>query len=476
MTYKQHLDALTADARRDQSGFIVSQMLATSLLMQWEGGSAQADPQAVTDMATKLMKQKSFKEMMNDPLSARLANEGKHLELIQLMDIKENERRAEVEKYTRHDVKKDAAFLKDAVDALKNGSAKGRPAELEKKNPLYIEMIKQVEAAEQKAQSGIALTPAENRAMITSIRKYIDGGTKVAGGVKTAPHAKEAMCVLKEFMPEQEFNRYCDRMNFSHPRRKVDPNAFIYERMVSKVKTAEEIRREAKGALAVGFSEEACATIVAARNLSKGNSSALITPEMLETEKAKLLEKGSAFSLAMRNEKDRSLFKELAAAGRASDLGREIVRSSKNHTIGAAQWQVNRAIRTLTNGPVNRFFAEKNLATIFVAHELASRVAPDTKIDAKVFDDAREQIQNDPVFKKFCERYHTDRDFKNRINKDLELDKSGSIVALEMHKIRNPQAERRQQPQQDQVREPRQAEPEQPQRINQNERQPIPVA
>ena len=91
MTYKQQLDNIVRNARNDQSNIVIANMMATSLMMQWEGGNAQCDQNAIYDTAHKLMHQKGFRELMKDPLAVTLAKQGRHLDLVQLMDVKENE-------------------------------------------------------------------------------------------------------------------------------------------------------------------------------------------------------------------------------------------------------------------------------------------------------------------------------------------------------------------------------------------------
>ena len=451
-TYRQYLNSLKNSAAIDpNSKQVLAQALAVSLHMQWDGAGAKCDFDAVDATASKLMKQKSFKALAKDPLAFRLAREGRHLELIQMLDNKENEIRKQTEDYIRspkaEDVKKDADFLTAAADALKNGSAKGRPAELEKKSPRYIEMMKQVEAAQAKTAGGVQLSAAENKAMITALQKYINGGTKIAGGPKKVPHFKEAMCVLKEFMPPDDFRKYVNRINEAHPKSRTAVDAFIFDRMVNKVKTAEEIRAEVKGSMRVGFNENDCATLLAVNNLSKGDRNALITPEQLEAEKQRLLESGSAMNRALSSPMEREFLRGLAMAGKMKQLGQQLDMASKHHAIGAAQWQVNRSIKMLTQGPANKFFATDHLANILVAHELASGAGPGTKIDKAAFDLAKENIKQDPAFKKLAERYNSDPAYRERINKDLLLDKSGSILPLEMHTIKNPPQRQRPQAQ-----------------------------
>ncbi len=459
ITYRQMLGSLKNTAERDRSDRVIASIIAASLLMQWDGGGSICDQDAVDNMAVKLMKQKGFKELMKDPLTARMAREGRHLEMVQLLDVKENEIRKSVEDYIRPKdrVRQDAGFLKEAVDCLKNGSAKGRPAELEKKNRNYQEMIKQVEAAQQKAEQGIQLSAAENKAMITAVTKYIDGGTKVAGGQKKAPHYKEAMCVLREYMPEDEFRKYCNRINESHPKRKELPQTFTRDRMQGRTFTADELRRQAKKSLARGFSEDGCATVVAVRNLSKGNRNTLITPEALRQEKERILQSGSAFRRAITNEKDREMFKELAGSGKINELSKALASSTRKHSIGAMQWRMNRSIRMLTEGPVNQHYATEYLSSIYLAHNIASQVDPGTVLDSKAFDRAKLDVQRDPAFRRMVHQYSTDPKYRARINKDLQLDKTGSIVALEIHKIKNPEAQR--QAGQEQPRQERQPEP-----------------
>ena len=459
MTYKQKLEQLIQQTKRDPSADNIASLMATSFLMQWEGQSAQADPNQIYDTMFKLHSQKAFKQMLKDPMAVKLAQAGKPLELIQLMDMKENEVRLANEAYERPaaNVKKDAEFLVDAAESLRNGSAKGRPAELEKKSALYLDMMRQVEAAEMKTLNGVQLSAAESRALVTSVKKYIDGGSKVPGGVKNkAPHFKEAMCVLKEYMPAHEFRNYCEKINEAHKKARIDPASFTRERMTGNKLTAREIRSQARSRLAVRFSEDACAALLASRTLSKGDPNALIDPKELEKEKSKLLQSGSAFKRALNSEQDRQMFKELAAAGKGSELSKALERSSKMHAIGSLQWQVNRSIRTLTSGPVNQHMTADGLASIYVAHEIASRIGPDSRIDAKSFNQKKDAAIKDPAFRNFVQRYNHDAEFKKRIDRDLKLDNSGSIIALEVHKIKNPQAARQprenQQPQQPEQR------------------------
>ena len=460
MTYKQRLDSLAANLKNNPSSDDIAAFMATSFMMQWEGPDAEYNVNEVYDTTVKLRAQSAFKKMVKDPVAVELAKRGDHLGLIQLMDVKENEARQNREAYSRsqEQVKEDAAFLKDAAEGLKNGSAVGRPAELEKKNPRYIEMMRQVEAARMKTEAGVQLTAAENKAMVTAVKKYIQNGSKVAGGAKQVPHFKEAMCVLKQHMPRWEFNDYIDQINEAHPKRKISADSFTQDRLNAKTFTAAELKHEAKKQLVRNFSEDGCATIMAIRNLSNGNRNALIKPEELEAEKSRLMQSGSAFRRALSNENDRQMFKEMAASGQMTKLGTELQKSSRNHALGSMQWQMNRSIRMLTEGPVNQYYASKYLAEAFAANQLAAELGPDTVLKHR-YTDKVEEIEKDPAFKKLAQRYSSDPSYRQRINKDLQLDKTGSILALEYHKLKGPQRQAQAQPEAAQNRAEPQAGP-----------------
>ncbi len=107
-------------------------------------------------------------------------------------------------------------------------------------------------------------------------------------------------------------------------------------------------------------------------------------------------------------------------------------------------------MNSLNGGNLNRHFTAENLAAIYTAHELASQAEAGAKIDKEAFEASKEQMMEDLLFRKMVDRYCDDPEYKARINKDLSLDGSGSILALEYHKLKNPQP----------VRRPEQAQPQ----------------
>ncbi len=195
----------------------------------------------------------------------------------------------------------------------------------------------------------------------------------------------------------------------------------------------------------LGFSEEACAAVLASHTLSKGDPNALITPAELEKEKSRLLEKGSAFRRVISSGFERGVFRELAARGEMASLGKQLEIGANQHVVGTSQWIINRSLRNITQGgPLNRHMAADNLASIFTARELAVNPDAGLKIDAKAFREAKENVLNDPAFRKFADRYSSDADYRRKIDKDLSLDRTGFIISLEMYSLRNPQSQRAQ--------------------------------
>ncbi len=441
MTYRQMMESFKGDARKESSDLVVASMIATSLHMQWDGAGAEADNASIADTTAKLMKQKSFKALMKDPMTARLAKEGRHLELIQMLDIKANAARLEKEEYGRKGMaKKDAAFIKDALDAYKNsknGSAQLTPAQLEKENPLYNDMIKQLEAAQAKTEKGVDLSPEESKALVGAVRKYNDKGTKVAGGKgKQAAGYIQNMCVLNRFMPEARFRNYCEGIRESHPQIGVRPDHFTQERLRGTRKSASQLRNELKvDMLKRGLTEDLCASMIAIRNLEFRKGGQLISPLDLKMEKDSLLGKGSVVKRMMSSPKDREILKDSIEKGNVKNFAKQADRCARNHTIGAAQWRLNRAARALNDGPVNRHFAAEHLATIITANNIAKDDHWPNYID-KAFNDKRDAMMEDAAFNKLVDRYTSDPEFRQKLNLDISLDRSGNAVVEEFGKLK----------------------------------------
>jgi|GEM_PF-1449572 len=447
LTYRQYLDMLQQDAQQP-SALVASNMLAATMAMQWAGGGGELDQQAVSSTAKKLISRPAFKELMADERTAQLMREGKTLELVDLLAQKETS----LDRYgrTQEQVKNDAAFLKDAREAM---TAAGGAAALERKDRRYTEMMKQIEHAQSLAEKGIPLTGQDAKALVNAVKNYNDGGTKKAGGNKKAEAFQESMCVLKHFMPEREFQAYVDSFNEAHPKRRIDAQMFTPELMTGKAKSARALRSECMANLQKGVTAENCAALLAVSNLAEKNPNKLITDKELQAEKKRLLNTGSALNRTLSSDRDRRNIIAAVQTGKAGMVTKVLENRSNAHAIGAAQWRMNRSISALSDGPLNAHFTSKHLANILVSHEFASKVNPGQQITNKDFNKAVEEMQKDRNFQRLAQRWTEDASFRQRITRDMQLDRTGGALALEYNRLNRParqQEAQQQQPAQEQ--------------------------
>ena len=436
LTYRQYLDMLQQDAQQP-SALVASNMLAATMAMQWAGGGGELDQQAVSSTAKKLISRPAFKELMADERTAQLMREGKTLELVDLLAQKETS----LDRYgrTQEQVKNDAAFLRDAREAM---TAAGGAAALERKDRRYTEMMKQIEHAQSLAEKGIPLTGQDAKALVNAVKNYNDGGTKKAGGNKKAEAFQESMCVLKHFMPEREFQEYVDSFNEAHPKRRVNAEMFTNELMTGKKKTARALREECMANLQKGVSAENCAALLAVSNLAEKDPNKLITDKELQDEKTRLLTTGSALNRTLSSDRDRRSIMAAVQTGKPGMVTKVLENRSNAHAIGAAQWRMNRSIGALSEGPLNSHFTSKHLANILVAHEFASKVNPGQKITNNDFKQAVEEMQKDRNFQRFAQRWMDDPSLRQRVTRDMQLDRTGGALALEYNRMNRPARQR----------------------------------
>ena len=74
MTYRKFLRGCKQDMqnRQEVSPAMAANMVAASMVMQGSGANAEVDQKVVSEMATKLMSQSAFKEMVKDPKALEL--------------------------------------------------------------------------------------------------------------------------------------------------------------------------------------------------------------------------------------------------------------------------------------------------------------------------------------------------------------------------------------------------------------------
>ena len=444
MTYQEFINRLKEEdpvTPRQAAGIV-----GATILMRRRGSTSQADLKEVSAVASKLMKQSAFKRVMADPETEAMVKKGDGVALsVKLADY----RRQQV--YTREQYGRsaqqamyDGQFLNAAMNSLNNNtSAKygKKPAEIEKKNKSYHEMVKRMAHAQALADQGIGLSGTGAKKLVESVQKYIDGPEKVPGGKKEPAAFKESMCVLKQFMPENEFNAYCQSINQNRQvnspssRRYVDPQTYEPQHLMPGVKPAKEYLVDTKIQLQKGMSMDSCAKAAAIQELSGGNPNRLIRPEDLAKKTGEYMAEGSAFRKTMDDDTARGKFAELAADGKVATLGNKIIQASQNHTIRTAQWQLNQSAKILAGGKGDPQSSAKHLANVLSARDLAENAGPGVQLTNKAFRERSDAMQNDEGFMKLSAKYTGDSSFRERINDSLSADGSGMGLKIAYHNI-----------------------------------------
>ena len=457
-TYKQYLERLQdADLNEYTPASKAAAMMTTVMLMQHGNQKTPIDKQSFTTAKKALLNSPVFKQMMRSPKGVELLQSNNTVGLFQLLGNLTTKRQQELDrKYKRPEdkqlVAKDAELLKASIDSLKKSAGAaattGSP-EIELRGRLYKEMMKQLEHAQSLAEKGIQLSGEQTKALITSVKAYNDGGKKDVkpGGEKQAEGFAESMTLLKNYMPAQDFNRYCRQINTSRGVQTaanpdyVAPQSFEPQRVTGGARPAKELIAENRERLRVAFGTDAAAETLAIRQLSKGDPNKLITTEELEQQTAKINQPGTAFMRAMTDPRSREELQQLAEWGEtdklADDLGKEILEEARWRVVAAAQGEINRSIRRLTGDtPLNRHFTEQYLANILAAEELAMNAKGDEIINNASFRERAEAVQKDPAFQRLADRYINDPAFRATTNKGLQRDRSALSLrsAFELEK------------------------------------------
>lgn len=443
MTYQEFINRLKEEepvTPRQAAGIV-----GATILMRRKGNKVQADLREVSAVASKLMKQSAFKKMMQDPQTAAMVKKGDGVGLsVKLADLRRDQVYTK-EQYGRPSelAASDSQFLDAAMNSMNNNANKfgKKPVEVEKKNKAYHEMVKRMEHAKTLADQGIGLSGTGAKKLVESVQKYIDGPEKVPGGKKEPAAFKESMCVLKQYMPENEFNAYCQNINNTRkvdsPARRnyVDPVTFDPQHLNPNVKPAKEFLVDTKIQLQKGMNMADCAKAAAIQELSGGNPNRLIRPEELDKKTAEYMAEGSAFRKTMDDDTARGKFAELAADGKVATLGNKILQASKTHTIKTAQWQLNQSAKILASGKGDPQANSKHLANILSARDIAENAGPGVQLTNKAFRERSQAMQNDEGFMKLSTRYNSDSSFRGRVNESLTADGSGMGLKMAYHNI-----------------------------------------
>ena len=439
--YLEYVEQLKASEEAKEKA--AAHMMAAFMTMPPAGGNMPVNMDEINKTAARLMKQEAFKLMMEDPSAEKLLHGGHGIELIGLMAEKQEIVDAENARYQRGKEKadKDVTFLNDAINSFNEGEAGKKPAELEKQNKYFKEMNKHLDHARMLAGIGEPLSGVAAKNLVIATQKYLDGGTKLAGGKKPAAASKTAMCILAHYMPPEDFKAYCQKVS-ANPlrtsRRDVDPAHYTHGRLMGVEKTPQEMRKEYGTKLKSSFSKENVASVVAVNNLMKKKNGGLITVVDVDEERKRLLSDGSAFNKAWSDPQNREKYKNITNEGSYALLGREVTRDSDKHTVKAAQGVINRSIRKMVSTPLNQFFAAEHISNILAAKAFAAQADAGTNITNKEFKDHMEMFRRDPFVLQLSSRYARDPEFRKKINHDLASNNSGNSLLDAYNDLKNP--------------------------------------
>ena len=439
-TWGQYVDRLRSGP---MDGSHMAGILSAMTLMR-NTPEALANGKLLEPLSERLLRNPSFALLTKDRKAQELAAEGRGAELLPMLAEKQRLRRQAMDRMGRsaQQAPAEAEFLQTALHAMKDGAAaKGAPMK-ERERLRFQEMIRRMEYAQSLAEKGIALDGKTARELTAAVRNYNDGGKKIPGGKKEAAASRAAMCVLKHYLPEQEFNSYCADINAarglekqpSHPSY-ADPQAYSREVLQGSARPAKELMAAARQQLTKGMTLDGCAAAAAIQKLSGGNPNTPISQQRLQTEIGRMKSPGSAFLRAMEDGASRGSFAALASQGQAAKLGSSILRASKTHSIRAAQWQINQSVKGLAAGGPQ---AEGHLAGILAARSLAAESDPGQQITNKAFQGRAQQIRSSPEFAKLAARYRQEPAFRNGINRGISDGDGGKRLMEEYQRINSP--------------------------------------
>ena len=444
-TWRQYIDrqrSVTALGASEMAGIV------SATVLMGKNPNAPANGKLLEALSARITKQSSFRHMTRDPEALRLARGGKGAEIIVRMGERKRHDEEMLRKYDRSaaQTKSDAVFFKNVTKSIKDSFANHSAAQQERESKRYLEMLKQLDHARSLAEQGIALDGKTARELAQAVQSYNNGGGKIPGGKKPAAASKEALCVLKRVMPDEEFRDYCSSINRAQRadspahKRYVDPNAYTEELINGGAKTARDVMQASQRQFNKGMTLDGCALVTAVMKLSRGNPNAVISRGALETEVARMKQPGSAFLRAMSDEKARDRYAQLAADGKVAALGKSILHDAKLHSVRSAQWQIRQA-ESSTARDGSGASVEK-LATILAARSMAASADPGQNITNSAFKAKAEEIRSSPSFVALAAQYQKDGALRDRINEGLNNGDGGKALEQEYQKMNSPQKEK----------------------------------
>ncbi len=219
----------------------------------------------------------------------------------------------------------------------------------------------------------------------------------------------------------------------------MNPASYDDGLLTGKARSARDLMLASQRQLSRGMTLDGCATAAAIMHLSHGNPNAIIRRDALETEIKKMKAPGSAFMRTMADPAARGKFAELSAKGNGVQLGKSILQASKEHSIRAAQWQINQSVKSSAKD-ASGVSADK-LAAILAAREMAVNASASQGITNSAFRVKTEQIKNSANFSALASQYRNDPAMRNRINAGLSNGDGGKALEQEYQKMNTKQKE-----------------------------------
>ena len=222
-------------------------IMAAAALMRRNPG-APADQRLLDALGRRMLRQPSFRSLTQDPEALKLARGGKGAQMIVMMGEKRERSEQETAAYGRspQDAEADARILRSAVKSMKESFASRPSAQREREGKLFREMLRRMDHAASLSEQGIPLDGKTARELTQCVRRYVDGGSALPGGRRPAAASRQAMCVLKRFMPEKAFSEYCGEINqlrktrIPNYKRELKPGDFSEDILTGEARTARE--------------------------------------------------------------------------------------------------------------------------------------------------------------------------------------------------------------------------------------------
>jgi len=442
MTYPEYIDSLAQEGVTEAS--VARMMTAARLHIEGRDPRRTVDLELLEAQAAVLMGTESFKQLMRNPDTRRLALEKNTTQLIGSLASIENTRRGEeLRTYERpaNAIEEDINFLDEVTIALQKPAEDGGPsiADREKKNSAFKKMMDALSDVKDEASMGLGVSADKAKKLTDAARDYNDSNMRVPGGERKAVGFGEAMCVLQRFMPRDKFEDYCRDINQAHPEYPVKAGNYTREWLRGERVAANELSlKNIAGMDRKNPTAEDYATQLAIYNLSAGKKTNLVSASDLERERLKLLQPGSAMNRALQDDDRRQEYEKLMSENKFQTLAKTLDQDSTTHALRIAQGLLNRLAERVDRRRSRKSTAIEYLANVLAVNAFSREVSSSDDVSNGAFRKRAEEIRQDPAFQRLAQRYEADPNFRERVNDDLQTDKTGGMLALEYNREKRP--------------------------------------